>query len=44
MAPFQDMPNELLDPLSMATPQKAVDSLSERTPGIDDTRYLALTR
>lgn len=36
-------PADKTDPLSIATTQKVVDSLAERTPGFDDTWYRALT-
>ena len=37
-------PADKTNPLSMATTQKVVDSLAERTPGFDDTWYRALAR
>lgn len=37
-------PANKTNPLSMATTQKVVDALAERTPGFDDTWYRALTQ
>lgn len=37
-------PADETNPLSIATTQKVVDSLAERTPGFDDTWYRALSR